>query len=120
MINSPANRKRLAGYFNFGVVMLDEKFDRAFMGLNARDSISKVELTLGLPDEQNERAVPKGSGWGRQTALSIEILAGDTYLEWVYHRNELHYLVWFAKLDDDWAISFRGSVDKLTRERFFM
>jgi hypothetical protein len=69
---------------------------------------AEVEALLGAPDERQEMLLPEGPFWGPQEALSAILEPGAPFEEWVYHRDEYDYYVWFAAPADepgeDWQV----------------
>jgi hypothetical protein len=90
-----------------------KKFERIQGGLSS----SQVRQLLGAPTEAEDTAVPLGSTWGTQPALTYKIRAGEPVRQWMFEVDGQFHYIWFARAGHDETDPWRVTLKKRVPHR---
>ena len=92
--------------------MTDEELVSRFAQLNRGMTDKDVFTLLGQPVNQLQGVLESNSGWGKQSAMWIQISPGEPYSQFVYLTKERELVVWFALVNGTWKAALKLSVPK--------
>jgi hypothetical protein len=89
-------------------------FNKRFRRIAGGYSSSQVRQLLGEPAEVEDTAVPLGSTWGNQPALTYKIRPGEPVKQWMFKNKDWFHYIWFAKVErddpDPWRVTLKNRV----------
>ena len=89
-------------------------FKKKFERIKGGWSSFQVRQFLGAPTETEDTAMPLGSAWGTQPALTYKIRAGEPVRQGMFEVDGQFHYIWFAKAihddDDPWRVTLKTRV----------